>query len=231
MPRGTSCTTRAWPNGPEPAPPGWQVFGSWARISRVQPDATLPPAVSPEPAQVAEPRQRSGLLWWVVVACVTVAAVVVAGVVLALQPSAPSSVDELRSLLITPTGQTLNTTKVNIDGRAPRQGARWTVSQGWIDSASRDTVVVSLTQYESADQARTALARVADQTPGTHLPISGYPGAFYVPGSSVPFLGKSLPATGGGTGAKHTIVVFMVTTGETSDLLPHLLTEQLDRLP
>ena len=147
MLRATSRTTRAWPNGPESGREGWQVFGSWARITRVQPDATLPPDVATDPPQTTEPpRQRGGLFWWLIVGCVTVAAIVVAGVVLALQPSAPASVDELRSLLITPTGTTTDVTGGRAgDSKAAGPGVRWTVGRTWVDTGHLNAGVVTLT--------------------------------------------------------------------------------------
>jgi hypothetical protein len=191
------------------------------------PPADGPPTEPPVPAE--EARARGGLVWWIIVGSVTLLAVVVAGIVVALQPSAPSSADELQKLLIAPTGGAYLASGTAVP-KASGPGVRWTVSRGWIDDGHRTSGVVSLTQYETADQAQAALARLSDQAPAARQSVPGHPGAFYLPGPTLPILGRSTQS-GAGVGAKHTILAFVAGTGESPDVVIRLLAEQLDRLP
>ena len=191
----------------------------------MQPDATIG-TTEPAPAQ-----RPVGRLWWLIVGSVTIAAIVVAGVVLALQPSAPSSVDELRSLLITPPGSTAEVSGGRAgDIRAAGPGVRWTVGRSWVDTGHLNVGVVTLTQYETPDQAQDALARLTDQAKGTHQKMADHPGAFYVPGRTVKILGRSVQQ-GSGAGVTNTVVVYIAGTSDAPDGLQRLLAEQLDRLP
>jgi hypothetical protein len=169
-------------------------------------------------------------VWWLIVGSVTLAAIVIGGVVLGLQPSAPASVDELRSLLITPPGNTSEITGATPLIKTAGPGVRWSVARAWVDTDKLNAGSVTLIQYESQDQAQAALARFSDQTPGTHQQVDGHPGAFFVPGRSVKLLGRSVQS-GTGAGATHTVVVYLAGTSDAADGLPRLLAEQLERLP
>jgi hypothetical protein len=188
------------------------------------------PAPLPAPASLPGPARPSARLWWLLVGSVTVAAIIVAGVVLALQPSAPSSVDELRSLLITPPGNSAEITGATPFTKTAGPGLRWSVARSWVDTNKLKAGSVTLIQYESTDQAQAALARFSDQIPGTHRQVAGHPGAFFVPGRSVKILGRSVES-GSGAGAAHTVVAYIAGTSDDADSLPSLLAEQLDRLP
>jgi len=169
-------------------------------------------------------------MWWILVGSVTLAAIVVAGVVLALQPSAPASADELRSLLITPPGNTAEITGATALIKTAGPGMRWSVSRTWVDTDKLNAGTVTLIQYESEAQARAALARFSEQTPGTHQQVGDHPGAFFAPGRSVKLLGRSVQS-GTGAGATHTVVAYLAGTSDAVDGLPTLLAQQLDRLP
>jgi hypothetical protein len=191
---------------------------------------TEAPASVPLPSASSAPARTGARLWWLLVGAVTVAAIIVAGVVLALQPSAPASVDELRSLLITPPGYTAEITGATPFAKSAGPGLRWSVARSWVDTDKLNAGSVTLIQYESADQAQAALARFSDQSPGTHQRVANHNGAFFVPGRSVKILGRSVES-GTGAGAAHTVVVYIAGTSDDADSLPHLLAEQLDRLP
>jgi hypothetical protein len=201
----------------------------------MQPTPVEPVPVPPIPVDPADPppRTRGGLWWWIVVGSVALAATVVAGVVIALQRSSPSSADELASLLVVPKDRTTNTVKITIEDQ-PRagsstQGVRWSVSQTWNDQGGHSGIV-SLTQYQTEEQAKAALARVAQATPGARHDVPGHPDAFFAAGKPIGLLGLSIQA-GGGAGVKGTVVASVFATSEDPAFLQQLLTQQLDRLP
>jgi hypothetical protein len=192
------------------------------------PVPTIPADPVPPPAST-----RGGLWWWIIVGSVALAATVVAGLVIALQHSSPSSADELASLLVVPKDRTTNTVKISIEGQ-PRggssaQGVRWSVSQAWNDPGGHSGIV-SLTQYQTEDQAKAALARVAQATPGARQDVPGHPDAFFTAGKSIGLLGLSIQPSGG-AGVKGTVVASVFATSEDPGFLRQLLTQQLDRLP
>ena len=88
---------------------------------------------------------------------------------------------------------------------------------------------MSLTQYETTDQAQAALTSFSDQTQN-HQPVPGHPGAFYLPGPKLNALGRSVQS-GVAVGVKHTVLAFVAGTGDSPDVVIRLLAEQLDRLP
>jgi hypothetical protein len=173
------------------------------------------------------PPPHRPMVWWVVVGAVVLVAAVVAGVVLALQPSAPSSADELASLLVAPSGA--RSVQVKPDGNAMGSGAKWSVGRGWVAGQGR-IGSITLAQFDTADQAQAVLARVTDHTPEPRRPVQGHPGAFYAAGDGVTAAGVTIrPAVG--AGRKGTIVVYLFANGETPDAVAKLLADQLDRLP
>jgi hypothetical protein len=206
-----------------------QPYSAPVEPPTLKPPTLEPPTLEPPPATVPSSGAR---WWWLIVGLVTLAALVVGSVALGvqLQPSAPSSADELRSLLITPPGNTSEITGATPLIKTAGPGVRWSVTRAWVDAGKLNAGSVTLIQYESEDQAQAALARFSDQTGGTHQQVDGHPGAFFVPGRSVKLLGRSVQS-GTGAGATHTVVVYLAGTSDATDGLPHLLAEQLDRLP
>ena len=100
------------------------------------PDPSAPEPAVPEPAlpvPAANAPAHGGRLWWVIVGSVALLAVLVAGITVALQPSAPSSADELQKLLIAPGGGTAFLTPGMLLPKPSTPGVRWTVSRAWSD--------------------------------------------------------------------------------------------------
>jgi hypothetical protein len=196
-----------------------------------------PTPVEPVPANPAEPmpvprRGRSGTWWWIVVGSVALAAILVAGLVISLRDTSPASADDLAALLVTPTDRT-TTVKVNIEaqprGGSSSQGVLWSVTQTW-NGPGGHSGIVSLTQYQTEEQADEALARVSAATPGTRHDVRGHPGAFFTSGKAIGLLGFAIQPSGG-AGTKGTVLASVFGTSEDPAFLQDLLTQQLDRLP
>jgi hypothetical protein len=194
----------------------------------VEPVPPVPAEPAPQPAG-----GRGGAWWWIVIGSVALAATLVAGVVIALQHESPSSADDLASLLVTPSDRATSTVKISIEsqprGGSSAQGVRWSVTQTWNDQGGHSGIV-TLTQYQTADQAKAALTRVSAATPGTRHDIPGHPGAFFTAGKAIGLFGLSIQPSGG-AGAKGTVVASVFATSLDPDFLRQLLIQQLDRLP
>jgi hypothetical protein len=172
-------------------------------------------------------------VWWVAVATVALAAVVVAAVVVVLRPSSPSSADELSKLLVTPQDRTVSITKGLIGPAAnasTAHGVRWVVGLVWTGHQGTYNGVLGLVQYQTTAQAQDALAQAGRAMAGTRSSIPGHSGAFYDAGRSIGMLGLTVQA-GFGAGVKGTVLAEVFVTDEEPGFGPHLLAQQLDRLP
>jgi hypothetical protein len=186
------------------------------------------------------PRRRVPWLWITVGAAAAIALVIVAVVVTAVtRPDGPSSVDALRDLLIDVPGH--QTTVATHDGpvapaagspNAANNGVRWSATRSWTDGQRQGGV--TLTQFDSASDAATALVFLKGALPGPDSTSAGVPGlenAFTVAGRRIDdsVAGVTLQAVFA-YGAKGTILILAYSNADPVETVRGLLVAQANRL-
>jgi hypothetical protein len=183
------------------------------------------PESAPVEAPAPAPPRSGNLLWWIIVGAVVLAAVITAGTVIALRPSEPQSVQELAALIVVPPNSSLSQTITSVPP-SDATGIRWRASRPWIVGLAQGGTV-TLTQYQTADQAAAALDRFV-HTSAQHQDIPGRSGAYYLSTPGVP----GLPFQAGtAIGRRSTILATAFGTGVDANFIQQLLGQQLDRLP